>query len=105
MGKPALYRELFLRHWNRIKQIDFPGGFVAVRDHAGRPLLHREHTRPQLRDMAKLAARRDIREMRAKIRDLVQRAQETKEAAEPGPPNIGIIGGRGVAQSLSRRLK
>ena len=62
---PSLYGKLHAKHWERKKGIDFPGGRVAVRDEAGRVVIHREHGRRELREMARLAARREMVEMRS----------------------------------------
>jgi hypothetical protein len=62
-SRQSAYRQLFEKHWYRIRGIDFPGGRVAVRDGAGRAFIHREHSHHDLRVMARDAARRELRAM------------------------------------------
>lgn len=66
MTAPIIYASLHRKHWDRIKGIDFPDGSVAIMDAQGRALIHRPHSRRVLRQMARDAARREIRDMRSK---------------------------------------
>ena len=60
-SRQAVRSALRAKHWSRIKFIDFPGGPVAIRDAGGAAQIHREHSRLQLRQMSRLAARRELR--------------------------------------------
>ena len=62
MGNPALYTKIHQEQWNRIKSLDFPEGPVAIMDHDGKALIHRPHSRRVLRQMARDASRRLIRD-------------------------------------------
>jgi hypothetical protein len=64
VSRSQLFLGIFRATWRRIKSLDFPGGRVAVRDAGGYPYIHREHTRGELREMARLSARRDFRRTR-----------------------------------------
>ena len=56
-SRQAVRSALRAKCWTRIKNIDFPGGPVAIRDASGRAIVHRPHTRRDLRKMSRLAAK------------------------------------------------
>lgn len=64
-SRQMVFRELFERNWFKIRITDFdvPGARVVVRDAQGRSVVRRDQSRRTLREMARLAARRDLRRL------------------------------------------
>jgi hypothetical protein len=59
----ALFREA----WERLKETDFEGESVRIRDYEGKPLIHRPD-RAMLREMAHQRMQRDFRTLRERER-------------------------------------
>lgn len=64
-SRQMVYRELFERNWFKIRTTDFDvtGSFVTLRDERGQAILHRDGPRRKFREMARLAARRELRRL------------------------------------------
>jgi len=66
MRAPSIYTALHKKHWERVKQIDFASGPVAVRSPQGKAEIRRPHSRRVLRQMARDAARREVKQLCSK---------------------------------------
>jgi hypothetical protein len=64
-SRPAAFREIFRRVWEELKATDFAEEPVAIRDERGHAIIRRR-SRAAVRDMAKLQARKQMRELGAR---------------------------------------
>ena len=60
-SRASVFSQIIKKHWSRIKSIDFPAGPVRIRDSGGFAVIRRPHSRRELRQMARLAARREFK--------------------------------------------
>jgi hypothetical protein len=65
ISRAAAFREIFRRVWEQLKATDFSGEPVAIRDGRGNPVIRRR-SRESIRDMARLQARKQMRELGAR---------------------------------------